>query len=239
MTKEKNKHNASTSVEIEITSGRRKKPNDTKKITTIAMLSALAYIIMAIGRIPITSFLDYDPKDVIIVIGGFLMGPMTSLIISFLVSLVEMFTVSDTGIIGFLMNFIASATFACGAAYIYKKRHNLKGALIGLTFGVISMTLVMLLWNYLLTPIFMGVPREAVVEMMVPVLLPFNLFKGGINMGITLLIYRPISYALRKSGLIEAEDKTKVRKTKMGMIVIGLGILSTCILGVLVWKGII
>ena len=42
----------------------------TKKLTTISMLCALAYAAATVGRIPLVLFLKYDPKDVIIAIGG-------------------------------------------------------------------------------------------------------------------------------------------------------------------------
>ena len=138
------------------------KPSNTKKLTTLAMLAALAYLIMVVGRIPMVLFLSYDPKDVIIAIGGFIFGPLEAFIISFIVSLIEMFTVSDTGVIGAIMNLVSTCSFACTAAIIYKKNHTLKGAVIGLLCGLAAMVVVMLLWNYLLTPIYMGYPREAV-----------------------------------------------------------------------------
>lgn len=46
----------------------------TKKLTTLAMLCALSYIAVAVFRIPVVLFLKYDPKDVIIAIGGFIYG---------------------------------------------------------------------------------------------------------------------------------------------------------------------
>ena len=94
------------------------KPSNTKKLTTLAMLAALAYLIMVVGRIPMVLFLSYDPKDVIIAIGGFLFGPLEAFAISFVVSLIEMFTVSDTGIIGAVINFVSTSSFACTAAII-------------------------------------------------------------------------------------------------------------------------
>ena len=57
----------------------------------------------------------------ILTIGGFLLGPLASAAMSVVVSFVEMFTVSDTGIIGFVMNVLSSCSFACTAAVIYKK----------------------------------------------------------------------------------------------------------------------
>ena len=116
----------------------------TRTITTIAMLCALSYVAVAVGRIPVVPFLKYDPKDVIITIGGFIWGPAVSLITSLIVSLIEMFTISDNGIWGLVMNVISTCAFACTAAFIYKKIHTLKGALIGLIAGCITMTALMM-----------------------------------------------------------------------------------------------
>ena len=59
----------------------------TRKITTVGMLCALAYIAVAFGRIPLVLFLKYDPKDVVITFGGLLFGPLTSFVMAFVVSL--------------------------------------------------------------------------------------------------------------------------------------------------------
>ena len=149
----------------------------------MAMLAAIAYLVMVVGRIPISSmsFLKYDPKDVVITIGGFILGPLEAFVISVIVSVIEMFTVSESGIIGAVMNVLSTAAFACTAAVIYKKDRTLKGAVIGLLSGVVCMTGIMLLWNYFITPIYMGYPREAVAALLIPVFLPFNLIKAGLN----------------------------------------------------------
>lgn len=122
--------------------------SNTRKLTMVAMLSALAYIVMAIGRIPIVLFLKYDPNDVIIAIGGFLFGPFTSFTIATIVSLTEMLTLSETGLLGCMMNIISSASFACPAAFIYQKNRTLSGAVIGLMISCCLMTLVMLAKNF-------------------------------------------------------------------------------------------
>ena len=174
----------------------------TKKLTTAGMLCALAYGATLIGRIPIVLFLKYDPKDSIIAIGGLLLGPLTSFAVALIVSLAEMFTISETGILGFLMNVISSCSFACTAALIYKKKTRRSGAMIGLFCGWGSMVLIMLLWNYLITPVYMGYPREAVAELLIPVFLPFNLMKGGLNAAITMIIYKPVVTAFRYAHLL-------------------------------------
>jgi len=213
---------------------------DTKKITIIAMFCAIAYVAVTFIRIPVVSFLKYEPKDVIITIGAFMMGPFTGFVISLIVSAVEMFTISDTGPIGLLMNVIATCAFSCTAAYIYKKNHSMKGAVTGLFAGLLLMTASMLLWNYLITPLYMNVPRDVVSAMLVPVFLPFNLLKAGINMALTILLYKPVVTALRKATLLpQGQIGAKKSKINAGVMVFAFILLATCVLLVLAMRGII
>lgn len=176
--------------------------NRTKKITLAAVLSALAFISVALCRIPVVLFLSYEPKDVIITLGGFILGPIAAVIISLVSSFLEMVTISSTGIIGFVMNVIQSCAYACTATLIYNKKHTVKNAIIGLVCAVIFMTVVMLVWNYCITPIYMKVDRSQVVSLLIPAILPFNILKGSVNMALILLVYKPIITALRKSGIV-------------------------------------
>ena len=184
----------------------------TKRVTTIGMLCAITYVTMVVGRIPIILFLKYDPSDVIVTLGGFIWGPMTSCIVSVIVATLEMITVSDTGI--------------------------LSGAVIGLASGWLITVVVMLLWNYLVTPLYMGYPREAVVELLLPAFLPFNLLKGGLNASITFLLYKPIVTALRKSGYVAASEN-EARQKHTGLLILASFIIVTCVLIILSMNGII
>ena len=191
-----------------------------KKITTLAMLAALAYVVMVFVRIPImpaAPYLEYDPKDILLVMAGFLIGPVESAIIVILVCALELVTVSSSGLIGFAMNVIASLCFVLPAAFIYRIKKTQFNAILGLLVGVISMTASMLLWNYIMTPIYMGVPREVVAGMLPTVFLPFNVIKAGINMALTLIVYKPISIILHKSGILEDRSvRTNAKKKAEG-----------------------
>ena len=214
----------------------------THRLTLMAMFAAMAYIIMAVGRFPISSveFLKYDPKDVILVMASFILGPLPGLGITLVVAFLEMITVSSTGPIGFLMNFLSSAAFLWPAAAIYKRRHTLRGAMAGLAVGVLAMTAVMLMWNYFITPYYMGYPREAVAAMLAPVFLPFNLVKGGLNAAVTMLVYKPVSRALKKSGLVEFHASAPAqKKSAVGAALIALLVLVSCIFAVLIMRGIL
>jgi len=221
-----------------------KKKLDVKTLTVLGMLSAIAYILASLIRIPLVpavGFLGYEPKDVILVIAGFLYGPFAPLAMAAVIAVVEGFTTSVMGPIGMPMNFIASVAFCCTASAIYKKWHTLIGAAIGLAAGVILTTIVMLLWNYALTPILLGIPRPVVEGMLIPGFLPFNLIKCTLNAAITMLLYKPIKKALGMSKLIPVSPETgeKPSKISLGVILISAFILLTCIAVVLSWQGVI
>lgn len=207
-----------------------------KKLVLLAMMAAVSYMIVALVRIPVVLFLSYEPKDVIITIAGFLMGPMASFLISLVVSLVEMVTISSTGPIGGLMNLISTCSFACTAAFIYKKRHTLAGAVLGLVIGSVTMVAVMLLWNWLITPLYMGVSREAVTQLLLPAFLPFNLLKAGLNSAFVLMVYKPLTSALRRTGLLVSKPG-KPGSAKIGIYLIAIGLLISCVLLLLTLQG--
>lgn len=217
-----------------------KNSEKTHKLVVTAMLCAISFIAVLLGRfIPaVQGFLSYDPKDAIIAIAGFIYGPLTSVTISVVVSIIEMFYGSSTGIYGCIMNIVSTCSFAVPAAIVYKKMHSMKGAFLGLFVGMISMTAMMLLWNYIITPFYMGMPRASVAAMLVPVFLPFNLIKSGINTGLTLILYKPLVTALRKAHLIPSHDSSKGH-FHIGFTLISLLVLLTFILLFLVFTGVL
>jgi len=182
----------------------------------IAMLSAFAFVVMAVGRVPIMSIpgltLKYDPKDIVIITGGFLYGPAAAACISVLVSFIEMVSASETGPIGMLMNIVSSCSFAITAAVIYKYKRTLAGAVIGLVCGVLLTAFMMVLWNYLITPLYLGIPRAAVAPHLMPFFLPFNLIKGGTNAAATIIIYKPATNILKPMTGMAVSDELEGKR---------------------------
>ena len=214
---------------------------DTKKLVCMAVMTAMAYISMVLFKIPVVSFLKYEPKDVIITIGGFMFGPLASVIMSAVVSLIEMVTVSDTGPIGALMNFISTCSFACMASLIYKKWHSIKGAILGLALGTVMMVIIMLAWNYLVTPLYMGVDRAVVAAMLPTVFLPFNLLKAVLNSAITMLIYKPLVGIMRKAHILPESDSPKSgeaggAKRFIWVYIIAAFVIATCVAVIIIWN---
>ena len=94
----------------------RNNPINARKLTILALLAAVAYVVMYLSKlIPVNvlGFLNFDLKDVIVCIAGFLYGPLAAACISLVVSVIEMVTVSSTGLWGLLMNVLSTCAFVC------------------------------------------------------------------------------------------------------------------------------
>ena len=212
---------------------------DTKQLVVMALMAALAYAVVALFRVPVVLFLKYEPKDCILAICGMLYGPLSAVITACAVALLEMITVSDTGPIGLLMNVLSSVLFVCPAAFFYQHKRSFKSAVLGLSCGTLLMTAGMLLWNWLITPLYMHMPRQAVAQMLIPAFLPFNLFKAALNAVLTVLLYKSVVTALRKARLVPQTSTAEGRRISVSVWVAGSLTLLALILILLVWRGIL
>ncbi len=210
-----------------------------RRLCVMGMLCALAFAAVAFIRIPVVLFLKYEPKDVLLTIGGFLFGPAAGLAMAAVVAFVEFITVSDTGVIGLAMNVLSSGLFVCIPAAIYRKERSIKRAVIGLVFGVLATTAGMLLWNYLITPLYMQVDRSQILGLLLPAILPFNLLKGTLNATLTLLLYKGVAATLRSAHLLPPAPAVSTGKKHQGVWVAALFILVSLILVMLAWMGVI
>ena len=208
----------------------------------MGMFCAMSFVAVLLGKVipNVAGFLSYDPKDALVAIAGFLFGPLYAVVIPVLVALVEMVSISGTGPIGCLMNIISTVSFALPAALVYKKMKSYQGAILGLASGLSFMTMMMLLWNYWVTPIYMEVQREVVASMLLPVFLPFNAIKGGLNGALTLLLYKPLVTTLRRLKLAPASATVaEQKKVRFSFVWIALALLAVFIMLFLYLIGVI
>ena len=126
------------------------------------------------------------------------------------------------------MNIAASCAFACTASAIYHKYRNVKGGMTGLLVGIVSAVATMMILNYILTPIYTGMPREAVADLLIPAILPFNVIKCVLNAALVMLIYKPVTKVLRQSGLMEKKPNTSSAKSNITIIITAIFLLASC-----------
>ena len=201
-----------------------------KKLCVAALFCALAVATTFVMHFKVM-FLTFDVKDAIIAIAGLLFGPLYSVVISLIVSLIEFISRGETGPWGLLMDFLSTALFSTVCALIYKYKKNIKGAIIGLILASVSMTAFMLLFNLFIVPLYTPNYTTASVAVMIPTLfLPFNLTKAILNSAIVLILYKPISRAMKATKVIPSSDsgldsdrKSSKKFTSKDAIILGIG----------------
>mgnify|MGYP003377388733 CR=1 FL=1 len=173
----------------------------TRKLVTLGMLGALSIVLVFFIHFPLlpaAPWMEYDPADIPILIGTFLYGPWAGLALTVVVSVIQGLTVSaQSGIIGIVMHLLATGAFVLVAGGIYQRHKTIGWAVVSLICGVVAMTIVMVGCNLVFTPIFLGQAMGDVVAMLLPVIIPFNLLKAGINGIVTFVVYKPIGNILR------------------------------------------
>ncbi len=208
------------------------------------MFAALAFASLFVLHIGgIGGFLSLDVKDALIMVASMLFGPVAGVVISLLVSLIEMFVLSSTQFWGFLMNFLSTSIFVSVGSSVYRYAPKIKksmlGAVIGLFASVVATTAAMIPLNLLITPIYTHQPVSVIASLIIPLLLPFNALKTLINASIVLIIYKPISMALKATKCVPKGNETyKFTKTTIILSIVGLLIIITAVLTlVLVFGG--
>lgn len=205
---------------------------NTKTLVGIATFSALAFVVTLVCKLipSVAGFLSLDLKDAVISMASFIYGPVSAVLISLIVAFVELITISTTGWYGFVMNFVSSAVFSLVATLIYRKIRSINGALVAFFSATVATTAVMLLLNIFVTPLYMtsvGIPMDSlgVMEMIPSILLPFNFSKELLNSALAMLIYKPLSMALRRIGLAPG-DVSKMTFNRGTVIILSVGTVS-------------
>ncbi len=222
----------------------------TKKLVTVAMFSAIAYVAayLCSSLLPkVAGFLTLDIKDSLIVLCTLIFGPISGLTISIIVPLIEMFTISTTAWYGLVMNILSSATFCIVTGAIYKHKRSFYGAIVALLSGVVAVTAVMMLANLLITPIYLTLyvaPTTVsdVASMIPTILLPFNLTKATLNAAIVLLLYKPLSNVLKRLKMVEYtlsdkhENKFNLRSLIVTLVAVAIICVSFCVVFMVINK---
>jgi riboflavin transporter FmnP len=172
----------------------RKKTLQLAKMGMLVAISIILVLLIHLPIIPAAPFLEYDPADIPIFIGAFAFGPLAGLVLTVAVALIQGLSVSaQSGPYGIIMHIIATGAFVTVAGLIYKRNKTKKGAIAALLCGTVTMVLIMIPANLIVTPIFTGMPTAAIQALLLPGIIPFNLIKAGINAIVTFLLYKRIS----------------------------------------------
>ena len=183
----------------------------TNVLVKLALMTALSVVLLFLIRIPFppAPFLVYDPADIPVYITAFAFGPVPGLLVTFIVSFLQAFVMGGDSIYGFVMHFVATGALAFILGLIYERNKTKKTAIQALIVGGIVSVAIMCVLNIFITPVFMGAPRKAVIAMIIPVIIPFNLLKVGINGLVTFVLYKRMSRFLHNEENITGKQRKK------------------------------
>ncbi len=189
----------------------------------VAMLAAIAVILM-LFEIPLPfapAFYKIDLSEVPVLIGCFAMGPLSGVIIEFLKILLHLLIFgTTTAFIGDIANFVIGCAFVLPAAWIYKRIHTRRGAIIGMVAGTVCLVVIGCVINaFVLLPAYAAafeMPLDSLVAMgteinpaingvttfVILCVAPFNLLKGVAVSLIVFLLYKRISPLLKRGGKV-------------------------------------
>ncbi|MEF2560670.1 MAG: ECF transporter S component [Eggerthellaceae bacterium] len=178
----------------------------TKQLVTMALMCAIGVLLSFIEfpLLPGVTWLKFDASNMPAMVAGFAYGPGAGVAVGVVTAIIHGLLMAD--FTGALMNVLTVVCFVLPAALIYKKKRTYPAAIAGLVLSVIAATLAAIVGNLIVTPAWLGVPFDAVVAMILPILLPFNLLKGILNAVLTLIIYKSISNIITPK-----KDQTKGR----------------------------
>lgn len=165
----------------------------TRQLVTMALMCAIGTLLSFIEfpLLPGVTWLKFDASNMPAMVAGFAYGPAGGVAVGIVTAIIHGLLMAD--FTGALMNILVVTCSVLPAALIYKKKRTYKFAIIGLVFSIIAGVIGSIIGNLLLTPSWLGVPFDAVVALIIPVLIPFNLLKGLLNSVITLIVYKSIS----------------------------------------------
>lgn len=162
----------------------------------VALFSAIAFIVIYLefpigGLFP--SYLKLDFSEVIVFIGGMVLGPGAIIFIELIKNLLNLMLKSSTGGVGELANFVVGVGFLFPVVYLLKTNRSMIHLIKAFTVGVIIMTIVAVVGNYFVFLPLYGVTDSLVKkDMIIPILLPFNIFKGVVIAIASITIHQSI-----------------------------------------------
>jgi riboflavin transporter FmnP len=156
----------------------------------IALGTVLAFIAIPIWPLAATWGITYDPANVPTMIGGLAFGPGAGMVIGVLSAAIH--CIFTTDFVGACMNVVAVFGFVVPAAGIYRKERTTSRLILGLIVGCITSVLLIIPANLIVWPVFYGLPLATSLTYVVPLMIPFNLLKAGLNSVLSLALYKSL-----------------------------------------------
>ena len=171
--------------------------NKTKMYVTVGVFSAIAFVLQVIGSLmglKVGGFLEIEISDLPALIMALAFGPIAGVLTELIKNLLHC-SMTSTGFVGELANFVINGTLCFVAGLVYKHHKTRKGAVVAMLVGTLAMVIAGILANlYIMLPLYMPTAPFAVkMNLVLLTILPFNVVRGLALSLITFFIYKKIS----------------------------------------------
>ncbi|MBR5535638.1 MAG: ECF transporter S component [Clostridia bacterium] len=171
-------------------------------IVSVGMFSALAFLLQYIGSLmglKVAGFLEIEISDLPAIIASLAIGPVAGVCVEGIKNLLHC-TISSTGFVGELANFVVNGTFVLVCGMVYKMNKTKKGAVISLISATVIMSVASIFTNlFIMLPLYMGsAPFEAKLNLTLYTIAPFNFVRGLSLSVITMVVYKKISNFIKR-----------------------------------------
>lgn len=166
---------------------------DTRQLVTMGLMTALAALLSFV-QFPIfpgADFLKYDPSLAASMVVGFAYGAGPGMVVALLAATIQGLIMGNW--VGALMNYVAALCFILPASLIYKRFHTFKGAIGGLLVSIVVVVVGNCVSNLTLGVWFFYGSADAILPLMLPAVIPFNIMKAGLNSLLALAVYKTVS----------------------------------------------
>ncbi|NGQ97368.1 ECF transporter S component [Brevibacillus sp. SYP-B805] len=166
----------------------------TKKLVTIPLLSAVAFLLMYLEfPLPlIPNFLKLDFSTLPGLLGGLMFGPAAGITIELIKNILHLLLKNTDGLlVGEIANFVAGSSFIWCVVAMHRLNRDKGGVVVGLLLGTVLMTVLMSAANvYVLIPAYAALYQMSVANLLATLQLdsmwslvmhaiaPFNVIKG-------------------------------------------------------------
>ena len=166
---------------------------DTRQLVTMALMCAIAALLsfIQIPLIPGVTFLTYDPSLMPAMACGFAFGPGAGIAVGAVAAVIHGLILGEW--VGSLMNIVATLCFVWPAAALYRRKRTFKQGVIGLVVSVLAATVGAIAANLTIGVAFWYGTPDAIIPLILPALVPFNLAKSALNAVLTLVVYKAVS----------------------------------------------
>lgn len=162
----------------------------TRTLVTMALLCAIGVLLsfVEVPLLPAAPWLKYDASAVPALISGFAFGPAAGAAVGIVGAAIHGILFADFS--GAVMNMLVVTAFVVPSSVIWRRSGSWGGRVAALVAGAVSMVAFAILGNLAITPAWLGVPLDAVVALILPVLLPFNAIKAALNAVLAAAVFR-------------------------------------------------